>query len=322
MDLGYDYVNEDSDPLDDCGHGTHVAGIIGGTYNNSYSIAGVAPNISIVPFKVLDKDGRGTWDDVALGIIASVDAGARVINLSLGGDSSDVIEDALRYADENGCLVVAAAGNDGINELIYPASSEYTISVGATDNENLRAYFSSYGEGLDIMAPGEDILSIYVDGLTCYASGTSMATPHVAGVASLIISNLGSPSLQEIKDSLFKMALDLGEAGYDTDYGWGLLDAFSALLYQKIYYVTSSGSCGGKTPCYSTIQEAIDAASSGATIKIVQGIYSENITLSSPKELFLSAGWDSTFTTQSTTSTVKSMTVSDGTIKVDKVVLQ
>jgi len=322
VDLGYDYVNEDSDPLDDCGHGTHVAGIIGGTYNNLYSIAGVAPNISIVPFKVLDEDGRGTWDDVASGIIASVDAGVRVINLSLGGDSSDVIEDALRYADENGCLVVAAAGNDGTNELIYPASSEYTISVGATDNENLRAYFSSYGEGLDIMAPGEDILSIYVDGLTCYASGTSMATPHVAGVAALVISNLGSPSLQEIKNSLFKTALDLGEAGYDTDYGWGLLDAYSSLFYQEIYYVTSSGSCGGKTPCYSTIQAAIDVASSGATIKIVEGIYSENMTLSSPKELFLSAGWDSAFTSQSTTSTVKSMTISDGTIIVDNLVIQ
>jgi subtilisin family serine protease len=230
VDLGYDYVNEDSDPLDDCGHGSHVAGIIGATYNNLYSIAGVAPNISIVPFKVLDENGEGTSDDLASAIVDSVDIGAKVINLSLGlsGDDSDV-EDALRYADENGCLAVAAAGNDGISDLSYPASSQYTISVGATDNENLRADFSNYGEGLDIMAPGEDILSIYTGGLTCYASGTSMATPHVSGVAALIASNFKSPSLDDIKNRLFETALDLGDPGYDIDFGWGLVDAFNSL---------------------------------------------------------------------------------------------
>ena len=230
VDLGYDYVNEDADPLDDNGHGTHVAGIIGASYNNFFAVAGVAPGISLIPFKVLDEYGMGTADDVALAIQASADVGANVINLSLGGDFSNVIEDALHYAYESGSLAIAAAGNDGIGELTYPASSEYTVSVGATDNKNQRAYFSNYGEGLDIMAPGDSVLSLYISGLACFASGTSMATPHVCGVAALIISKLELTSVEEIKNRLFENALDLGDPGYDTEFGWGLVDAFSAIV--------------------------------------------------------------------------------------------
>jgi cell wall-associated protease len=225
VDLDYDFVNLDNDATDDNGHGTHVAGIIGASYNNSYNIAGVAPDISIVPFKVLDDFGSGTSDDVASGITKSVDAGARVINLSLGGSFANAIEDSLIYADENGVLSIAAAGNDGASKISYPANSEYTVSVGATNKKNKRAGFSNYGKGLDLMAPGVAIVSLYRNGLTCNLSGTSMATPHVVGVAALVISNKGPLSIADIKTSLFEHAFDLGKPGYDTVFGWGLVQA-------------------------------------------------------------------------------------------------
>ncbi len=228
---GYDFVNDDNEALDDAGHGTHVAGIIAATRDNYFAIAGVAPQVTLLPFKVLAEDGSGTAEDVAAAIIDSSFANADVINLSLGGDYSSLIEDALRYAHENGCLIVAAAGNDGVDGVIFPANSAYTVSVGATDDQNLRTYFSNFGEKLDLMAPGEDILSTFMDGLTCYGSGTSMATPHVAGVSALLISRTGPSFSGDIRNILFSTAADLGENGYDEGFGWGLVDAYAALAY-------------------------------------------------------------------------------------------
>jgi len=271
VDLGYDYVNDDEDPLDDNGHGTHVAGIIGGAYNNYFSIAGVAPNISIVPFKVLDEGGSGYSEDVAAGIVASVDIGAKVINLSLGGDYSQLIEDALEYAYENNTLVVAAAGNDGAGEIGYPASSEFAVSVGATDNQNQRTSFSNYGDGLDLMAPGEDIVSTYIQGLTCYLSGTSMATPYVVGVAGLVISKIEPISVEELKNILFNSAFDLGIEGYDTEFGWGLVNAYDALTFWPgcqeddtgdLDIVGSVGGTGGMVTIPVRIQNALNEVGS------------------------------------------------------------
>lgn len=225
MDSGYDFVNEDNDPMDDNGHGTHVAGIIGASHNNLYNIAGVAPNISIAAFKVLDEYGSGSSDDVASGIIESVDAGAKIINLSLGGSFSNIVEDALQYAYKNSVLSIAAAGNNGSKSISFPASSEYAVSVGATNKRNKKAGFSNFGKELDIMAPGVRIVSLYTNGHTCKLSGTSMAAPHVVGVAALVISNQNTLTIEEIKSRLFEHAFDLGKPGYDKKFGWGLIQA-------------------------------------------------------------------------------------------------
>jgi len=229
-DIDYDFHNDDADSFDDQGHGTHVSGIIGAAINNSYSVAGVAPEVSLVGFKVLGNDGTGSWSSVAEGIAEAVRVGARVINLSLGADqSSQAVEDALRHAHQQGVLVAAAAGNDGTNGLIFPASSQYTVAVGATDSANQLASFSNYGQGLDLVAPGVGVVSLFQQGQSCNASGTSMATPHVSGVGALVLSRESAIPLSMLKQRLFDGAYDLGSRGYDTRFGWGRVDAAGSL---------------------------------------------------------------------------------------------
>lgn len=230
LSLSYDYVNDDNDPIDDHGHGSHVAGVIAGTYRNLYSIAGVAPGISLISMKILDADGSGEEDDLAQALVDSADAGAKIINMSLGGDqSSELVEDALVYVYESGCLAIAAAGNDGNNVVSFPASSDYTVAVGATDSENNLASFSNFGEDLDIVAPGQNIVSMFKNGTICYASGTSMATPFVSGVAALILSKNNTIDVTSLKENIFNGAVDLGETGFDSEFGWGLVNAFNSL---------------------------------------------------------------------------------------------
>ncbi len=229
-DLDHDFVNDDDDAFDDHGHGTHVSGIIAASVGNRTSIAGVAPRVSLVGFKVIGADGTGTEEDVAAGIRRAIAVGADVINLSLGTPSfSAVIEDAVHDAHDHGVLVAAAAGNDGVDELLFPAASPYVLAVGATDSTNARTSFSNYGDGLDLMAPGDEVISLFPGGLSCYASGTSMATPHVAGVGALVRSRAGAVPLAAIEHSLLAGAHDLGAPGYDLGFGWGLVDAVAAL---------------------------------------------------------------------------------------------
>jgi pimeloyl-ACP methyl ester carboxylesterase len=229
QDLGIDLVNDDLDPMDDNDHGTHVSGVIAARSDNGYSMAGIHPNSRILPIKVLNEEGRGYGSDIALGIKYAVDKGAKVINLSLGTNSFDqTIEEMLKYAAQKNVTVVAAAGNDGENRLSYPASSEYVISVGATNNTDGLASFSNYGEGLDMVAPGEKIASLVINGNVQYANGTSMATPHVAAVAGLLYSKKPSITRAQVVDALRKSSKDLGDQGYDTKYGWGRIDAYRA----------------------------------------------------------------------------------------------
>ncbi len=230
--LDYDFVNNDADAMDDGNHGTHVAGIIGATSGNNISMTGINQSTKILPVKVLNAEGKGTSENVALGIRYAVDKGAKVINLSLGGDEvSSVVEDALKYAVSKGATIVAAAGNDGAGKLSYPASSEYAISVGATNNLDEIADFSNGGEGLDVVAPGERIPSLYPDGQVYYLDGTSMATPHVAAVAGLLYSIKPSIKFTNVLEVLQETSIDLGDAGYDPVYGWGRLDAAAAVKY-------------------------------------------------------------------------------------------
>jgi len=197
-------------------------------------MTGINAKASIIPIKVLDENGAGYISDLVSGINHAVKKGAKVINLSLGGDtSSKAVESALSYAKSKNVLIVAASGNAGQKTLSYPARSKYVLSVGATGRTDKRASFSNYGTGLDLVAPGVSIPSYLADGELAFASGTSMAAPHVTAVASVLYSLKPSIKATDVESILKKSAKDLGSKGYDTTYGSGRLNADRATSYIK-----------------------------------------------------------------------------------------
>jgi serine protease len=251
---GYDFVNDDEHPNDDNGHGTHVTGTIAQSTNNNLGVAGVAFGCSIMPVKIIDANGLGDYFTIAQGIYFAINHGARVINLSLGGKaSSTTLERALKSAYQSGLTVVCAAGNDyqNGNPVIYPAAYDsYCITVGATRYDNQRAPYSSTGPHIDVVAPGGDMrvdqnADGYPDGIvqqtfsmdpTSFAyyffQGTSMATPHVSGLAGLLISH-GVAKPDDVRQAIEQTAKDLGTPGWDQEYGWGLIDPNAALTYNN-----------------------------------------------------------------------------------------
>ena len=244
---GYDFVNNDPHANDDFGHGTHVAGTIAQSTNNGRGVAGVAFGATLMPIKVLDARGQGGFDAVARGVIFAADRGAQVINLSLSGrKSSRLLQDAIQYAADKGALIVAAAGNSG-GAVEYPAAYDPVIAVGAVDYRLQRARYSNFGPQLDLVAPGGDTRAdANGDGLpdgilqetfqgdpARFAlhnmEGTSMAAPHVAGVAALLFAfNPGATAIQ-VRQVLETSARDLGAPGLDDNYGYGLVQAAAAL---------------------------------------------------------------------------------------------
>jgi serine protease len=249
---GYDFVNGDTHPNDDEGHGTHVTGTIAQSTNNGVGIAGVAFDCSIMPIKVLGSDGSGYYSWIADGIYYAADNGAQVISMSLGGTSTSyVLEDALAYAYEKNVTIVCSAGNGGPDgDPGYPAAYDvYCIAVGATRYDETVSYYSTNGEYVDIAAPGGDIYvdqngDGYGDGVLqqthdgsdyttfgyYFYQGTSMAAPHVSGVAALLISN-GVTGPDNVREALQSTAEDKGAVGYDPEYGWGIVDAYAALQW-------------------------------------------------------------------------------------------
>ncbi|MBM7646041.1 thermitase [Scopulibacillus daqui] len=202
---GHDFVDNDNDPMDENGHGTHVAGIAAANTNNGRGIAGIAPKASILAVRVLGADGDGTLSHVAQGIRYAADMGAQVINLSIGGNTgSKTLEDAVNYAWNKGSVVVAAAGNEGSSLPSYPAYYSHVIAVAATDQKDKLAPFSNHGSWVDIAAPGVDIYSTIPGGKYANLSGTSMASPVVAGVAGLLASQ--GENAPEIRSTLEKTA--------------------------------------------------------------------------------------------------------------------
>lgn len=239
---GWDYANDDSSADDDHSHGTHVAGIISACTDNGIGIAGVAPNVRLMPVKVLDSSGSGSYSDVANGIIFAVNNGANIINLSLGGYSGNsTLASAVQYANSNGVLVIAASGNAGISSIYYPAAYSEAMAIGATDSNDNRAYYSNYGDGLDVVAPGSSIYSTVL-GSYGYKSGTSMATPYVAGLAALIWSLDPALSNTEVREIIQTTADDKGIAGYDVYYGHGRINAYKAL--ERFVIITLQESTG------------------------------------------------------------------------------
>jgi thermitase len=241
VSAGRDFANDDMDATDDHWHGTHVAGIAAADTDNATGIAGVAWNCRILPVKVTDENGDGYYSWIIDGIIWAADQGAEVINLSLGGDIDDpFLEDACAYAFARGAVVVAAAGNDGTAGVLYPAAyDDYVLAVAASDYNDEIAEFSNSGPEVDVAAPGVWILGPapqwYVGtGQLPYlfASGTSAATPHVAGMAALIKS--AKPSLRpgEIMKLICYTADDVNRSshpGLDDQAGYGRINMERAL---------------------------------------------------------------------------------------------
>jgi len=227
---GWNYVDNNDDVMDEDGHGTMVAGIIAAMANNSIGIAGVASNVSIMPLKVLSSSG-GSWTDLDKAILKAAHSGARIITMSLGGEYSRpsmAIEAAINHAYQDGCLLVAAAGNDNNSEPFYPAACENVIAVAAIDQVSIKAAFSNYGEYIDFCAPGVNILTTSKDGNYVYGSGTSFAAPFVTGVICLMVSQYPQLTNEQVITTLRAEAEDLGEMGWDQYYGWGLVNAYAA----------------------------------------------------------------------------------------------
>ena len=230
---GVNTINPRKNWNDDNGHGSHVAGIVAAIDNN-IGVIGVGPAIDLYAIKVLDRNGSGYLSDVIEGIQWAVANNMQVVNMSLGTASNiQSFHDAVIAAKNAGIVTVAAAGNGGgsTNEsVIFPAAYPEAIAVSATDNTDTIAWWSSRGPEVDLAAPGVSIYSTYKGTGYATLSGTSMASPHVAGAAALVIASktCGSCSPDEVQIKLQATAVDLGATGFDNLYGWGLVNAYAA----------------------------------------------------------------------------------------------
>jgi thermitase len=223
---GYDFANGDSDPSDDNGHGTAVAGTAAASGNNGIGVAGVAWGVSILPVKVMGANGSGSYSAVASGINYSADRGARVINLSLGGTSSSrTLQNAVNYAYSKGSLLVAAAGNNGNSTPVYPAAYTNVVAVSALNKSDTLPSWSNYGSYVAISAPGEGITTTWPGNSYVTISGTSFSSPVVAGAAALALSVNPALSNKGATDLLLATADDLGAPGYDIYFGAGRVNA-------------------------------------------------------------------------------------------------
>ncbi|MFW5981983.1 MAG: S8 family peptidase [Halanaerobiaceae bacterium] len=246
---GYDFVDDDYEPTDtdpDFSHGTHVAGIIGATSNNAEGISGINRGVNIMPIRVIGPGGTGGYSALIAGIYHAVDRGANIINLSLAGHvNSQSLHDAVKYAVENQVTVVAASGNENSSPILYPARYPEVISVGAIGPDMKRASYSNYGSSLDIVAPGGNSNSHSYNYNTVlstagymtdngpvheytWSQGTSMAAPHVSALIAILYGN-GITDPEEIRALIKDTADDLGDSGYDEEYGAGLININRAL---------------------------------------------------------------------------------------------
>ena len=233
---GYDFVNDDADPQDDNGHGTLVASLAAAETNNGIGIAGVAWNATLLPVKVLDSQGNGNYLTIAAGIKYAADQGARVLNLSLGGDNdSFILKDACQYAYDKGCSLVAASGDKGSAAVQFPAAYDLLCTaVGACDANDTLASFSNRGPQIDVVAPGVWVYGAFYDPerstelrFYAWANGTSLAAAHVSGAVALLISYKPLLTNKQIMAIVKYTADDVNRSqkpGIDTDMGYGRIN--------------------------------------------------------------------------------------------------
>jgi thermitase len=227
---GYNVLNDNDDPSDNNGHGTHVAGIIASRTNNGEGVAGITWYNRIMPVKVMGTEGYGTSYDVAQGIRWATDHGADVINMSLGNyQDSSVLQEAIQYAYGQDVVLIGASGNDNSDQPSFPAAYPEVMAISAVDDNGNRAQFSNFGDYVDVAAPGVNIASTYLNKQYGVLSGTSMAAPHVTALAALIRSLNPELTNQQVTDIITNSADDLGEPGKDNYYGAGLINIENAL---------------------------------------------------------------------------------------------
>ena len=265
MSLAKSFVGGDT--MDRQKHGTHVSGTIA-SYGN---VSGVMQNASLIPVKVLGDNGKGSTYGIQQGVLYAASIKADVINMSLGGGNySAGMFDACTTAVNAGVVVIAASGNDGSGTVSYPAAYTNVIAVGAVDSNRQRATFSQYGTGLEVMAPGQDIYSTVPGGAYDTFSGTSMATPHVAGVAGLIRSVNKNLTSAEVREILKNTAVN---AGSSNEYGYGIVDAYAAVQAAGGQIVTPPVT-GTKT--ITAIATDYDYYYRGETVQTVVTVTNEN----------------------------------------------
>ncbi len=243
-DKGYNFAYGNNNPMDDMGHGTHVAGTIAAVSNNNLGVTGISWYSKVMAVKGLDTRGSGYESWLANTIVYATDNGADVINMSWGGSGESLaLADAITYADSQGAILVAAAGNSNADVFFFhPANLPQVIAVAALKYDNSRALFSNWGEKISVAAPGVNVLSLraantdmYGDGLHIvnsqyyYASGTSMAAPHVAGAIALLLAHKPTITNEVVRQILTSSADDIGEPGSDIFTGAGCVNANRAL---------------------------------------------------------------------------------------------
>ncbi len=225
MVAGYNFVAGDTNADDDHGHGTHVSGIISAAGNNGIGVAGAVWDAKIMPIKVMDSSGSGSYFNIAQGITFAADNSATVINMSLaGGGASTTLQSAVTYAWNRNVMVFAATGNSGKEELMYPAACDHAIGVGATDSSDTIASYSTTGAHVDLTAPGSGIISTYPGGTYVTWSGTSMATPLAAGIGLMVQAAFPGIANDAAEQMIVDAAIDRGPAGRDNQHGQGRVD--------------------------------------------------------------------------------------------------
>ena len=293
---GWDFINNDSDPDDDNGHGTACAGIASARGDNGQGVAGVAWECSILPVKVLASNAGGDTDVLSAGIQFAADMGAKVLSISVGGGDTQTLQEAVNYAYSADCVLIAAAGNDNTTPVSYPAAYDNVIAVGALSPCNERksptscdgetSWGSDYGSALDVMAPGTRIHTTDIRGSGGYSggdytstfTGTSSATPFVAGVAALIRSQNINLTAGQVYTILRESCDDLGAPGFDIFTGWGRLNAYVALrrVSGAVFVGANAGSeYGTYYAPYRTVTAGIANVSPGNCVVIKPGVFVE-----------------------------------------------
>jgi hypothetical protein len=228
---GWNFLADDDDVSDGYGHGIHVNGTIGAVGDNNLNVAGINWTCRLAQGRIFDSAGRGTWEAAAAATTYAADLGAVATNNSWGDTAQgpQVYQDAMLYADGLGVLQVAAAGNQGDTAQFWPAAYDEMMAIAATDSGDNLAWFSSHGDWIDMSAPGDGIYNLWLGDSAAWLSGTSMASPHVAGAGALLRSVNPQLTNEEARVTLRLFSDDLGSSGFDGDFGFGRLDLRKAV---------------------------------------------------------------------------------------------